>query len=123
MFFQLLRRLSIKYFRTSMVNSAGAISLLGLVTTTAVAQPATGVEYETRIRVPEAIVPYGVNELVFRWIISDEADLGSGIISADDLDFLAKPKEAKAKMGFVPQDFAFYPTLNAKDNLYFFGRI
>ena len=36
---------------------------------------------------------------------------------------IARPKEVKAKMGFVPQDFAFYPTLSSKDNLYFFGRI
>jgi ABC-2 type transport system ATP-binding protein len=31
--------------------------------------------------------------------------------------------EAKAKLGLVPQSFALYPTLCARDNLVFFGRI
>jgi ABC-2 type transport system ATP-binding protein len=31
--------------------------------------------------------------------------------------------EAKARLGLVPQNFALYPTLPARDNLIFFGRI
>jgi ABC-2 type transport system ATP-binding protein len=31
--------------------------------------------------------------------------------------------EAKSKIGLVPQNLALYPTLNARDNLLFFGRI
>ena len=31
--------------------------------------------------------------------------------------------ELKRKLGLVPQEFAFYPTLSAKDNLAFFGEI
>lgn len=46
-----------------------------------------------------------------------------GQIIIDDQDFFANPRETKAKMGFVPQDFAFYPSLDAQDNLIFFGRV
>lgn len=47
----------------------------------------------------------------------------AGQITIDGLNLTAKPREVKAKLGFVPQDFAFYPTLSAKDNLLFFGEI
>ena len=40
---------------------------------------------------------------------------------AEDLSF--KPMRSKAKMGFVPQTIALYPTLCAMDNLAFFARI
>jgi ABC-2 type transport system ATP-binding protein len=46
-----------------------------------------------------------------------------GHIKIDSRNLLYEPMQAKAKMGFVPQDFAFYPTLSARDNLIFFGRI
>jgi len=46
-----------------------------------------------------------------------------GQVVIDGLDFGQSPLKAKAKIGFVPQDFAFYPTLSAVDNLMFFGRI
>jgi len=46
-----------------------------------------------------------------------------GTIKIDALDVQINPLEVKEKIGFVPQDFAFYPTLSAKDNLLFFGRI
>jgi ABC-2 type transport system ATP-binding protein len=32
-------------------------------------------------------------------------------------------RETRARLGFVPQDFAFYPTMSARDNLSFFGRV
>ena len=46
-----------------------------------------------------------------------------GKITMDALDVSANSLAIRAKIGFVPQDFAFYPTLSAKDNLLFFGRI
>ena len=46
-----------------------------------------------------------------------------GTIRIDSLDVAANSRDVKSKIGFVPQDFAFYPTLSARDNLLFFGRI
>jgi ABC-2 type transport system ATP-binding protein len=41
----------------------------------------------------------------------------------DGLDLFATPMQAKARLGFVPQSFALYPTLSARENLLFIGRI
>ena len=46
---------------------------------------------------------------------------GRILIDGEDLSF--KPMRSKAKMGFVPQSIALYPTLCAVDNLAFFARI
>jgi ABC-2 type transport system ATP-binding protein len=46
-----------------------------------------------------------------------------GKITVDGLDLKAHTNEAKAKMGLVPQELALYPTLSARQNLTFFGRI
>jgi len=47
----------------------------------------------------------------------------SGNITVDGLDLKTRPKEAKAKMGLVPQELALYKSLSARENLAFFGRI
>jgi ABC-2 type transport system ATP-binding protein len=46
-----------------------------------------------------------------------------GRILIDGNDFFQNPLRSKAKMGFVPQAFALYPTLCALDNLTFFARL
>jgi len=46
-----------------------------------------------------------------------------GTITIGARDAKTNPLEVKAKIGFVPQNFAFYPSLSARDNLLFFGRI
>jgi ABC-2 type transport system ATP-binding protein len=47
----------------------------------------------------------------------------SGSITVDGLDVKRHTNEVKAKMGLVPQELALYPTLSARQNLLFFGRI
>jgi ABC-2 type transport system ATP-binding protein len=47
----------------------------------------------------------------------------SGEILIDGQDFKSHSNALKTKLGLVPQDFAFYPTLSGRDNLLFFGRI
>jgi ABC-2 type transport system ATP-binding protein len=47
----------------------------------------------------------------------------SGSITIDGLDLERETNAAKAKIGLVPQDLALYPTLSARQNLNFFGRI
>ncbi len=46
---------------------------------------------------------------------------GSATIAGFDLS--RQPDEIKRRIGLVPQDLALYPTLSAKDNLLFYGRI
>lgn len=46
-----------------------------------------------------------------------------GRVSIDGFDLFSRPMEAKAKLGLVPQNFALYPTLCARDNLAFFGSL
>jgi ABC-2 type transport system ATP-binding protein len=46
-----------------------------------------------------------------------------GTITIDGLDLAKDTNAAKAKMGLVPQELALYPTLSARQNLNFFGRI
>ncbi len=47
----------------------------------------------------------------------------SGKVLVDGLDLAKDTNAAKAKMGLVPQDLALYPTLTARQNLTFWGRI
>jgi ABC-2 type transport system ATP-binding protein len=46
-----------------------------------------------------------------------------GQIIVDGLDLKTHTNEVKSKMGLVPQELALYPTLSARQNLTFFGRI
>jgi ABC-2 type transport system ATP-binding protein len=47
----------------------------------------------------------------------------SGSVTVDGLDLKTHSNEVKAKLGLVPQELALYPTLSARQNLNFFGRI
>jgi len=47
----------------------------------------------------------------------------AGSITVDGLNLKTDTNSVKAKMGLVPQELALYPTLSARDNLNFFGRI
>lgn len=47
----------------------------------------------------------------------------AGNVTIDGQSLKKNPNACKSKIGIVPQNFAFYPSLNAKDNLTFFGRI
>jgi len=46
-----------------------------------------------------------------------------GTARVDGYDILEEPYEVKKRIGLVPQDLALYPTLSARANLDFFGRI
>ncbi len=50
-----------------------------------------------------------------------ESDAGEVIV--DGTALTPKSVDAKAKIGFVPQELAIYPDLTARENLQFFGRL
>ena len=47
----------------------------------------------------------------------------SGSATVAGFDLARQPDQIKRRIGLVPQDLALYPTLSARDNLLFFGRI
>lgn len=67
--------------------------------------------------------PNGAGKTTTIGMLTGLVDPSGGQVVIDGLDFRQSPLKARAKIGFVPQDFAFYPTLSARDNLMFFGRI
>ena len=67
--------------------------------------------------------PNGAGKTTTIGMLTGLVDPSGGQVMIDGLDLRQNPLKAKAKIGFVPQDFAFYPTLSARDNLIFFGRI
>lgn len=67
--------------------------------------------------------PNGAGKTTTIGLLSGLIEPSRGRISIDGFDLFSKPMEAKARLGLVPQSFALYPTLCARDNLVFFGRI
>ena len=67
--------------------------------------------------------PNGAGKTTTIGILSGLIEPSGGRIAIDGFDLFSRPMEAKAKLGLVPQSFALYPTLCARDNLVFFGRI
>jgi ABC-2 type transport system ATP-binding protein len=67
--------------------------------------------------------PNGAGKTTTIGLLSGLIEPTRGHISIDGFDLFSSPMEAKAKLGLVPQSFALYPTLSARDNLVFFGRI
>jgi ABC-2 type transport system ATP-binding protein len=46
-----------------------------------------------------------------------------GRIIVDGFDLQERPREVKRKIGIVPQALSFYPSLSARENLSFFGKL
>jgi ABC-2 type transport system ATP-binding protein len=67
--------------------------------------------------------PNGAGKTTTIGILSGLIEPTRGRVSIDGVDLFSRPMEAKARLGLVPQSFALYPTLSARDNLVFFGRI
>lgn len=67
--------------------------------------------------------PNGAGKTTTIGLLSGLIEPTKGRVWIDGVDLFLKPMEAKAKVGLVPQSFALYPTLSARDNLLFFGRI
>jgi ABC-2 type transport system ATP-binding protein len=67
--------------------------------------------------------PNGAGKTTTIGMLTGLVEPASGRILIDGNDLSHNPLLSKARMGFVPQAFALYPTLCALDNLAFFGRI
>jgi ABC-2 type transport system ATP-binding protein len=67
--------------------------------------------------------PNGAGKTTTISMLSGILEPTSGTIALMGLDLAKNLTRAKARIGLVPQDLALYPTLSARDNLVFFGRI
>jgi ABC-2 type transport system ATP-binding protein len=67
--------------------------------------------------------PNGAGKTTTIGMLTGLVEPTGGRILIDGNDFFQNPMLSKARMGFVPQAFALYPTLCAMDNLSFFGRL
>jgi len=67
--------------------------------------------------------PNGAGKTTIISMVTGLLEPDSGNITFDGHDFLASNRTLQAKIGLVPQELALYPTLSARDNLLFFGRI
>ncbi len=67
--------------------------------------------------------PNGAGKTTTMAMLTGLTPPSGGRILVDGLSVSFHPIDVKSRMGFVPQEFAFYPTLTAVDNLTFFGRL
>lgn len=78
--------------------------------------------------VPEGIIfgllgPNGAGKSTTISMISGLFPPDAGDITIGGYSMLRKPMQAKSLMGVVPQEIALYPTLTARENLFFWGRL
>ena len=67
--------------------------------------------------------PNGAGKTTTFGILTGLIEPTEGRITVDGFDLLQRPRTLKARMGLVPQSFAFYPTLTARENATLFGKI
>jgi ABC-2 type transport system ATP-binding protein len=67
--------------------------------------------------------PNGAGKTTTIWIVCGllEADAGEVIVAGEQMT--TRSVRAKAAIGYVPQELAIYPDLNARENLRFFARL
>lgn len=67
--------------------------------------------------------PNGAGKTTTLSILSTLLSPDEGNVTISGYDLLREAKQIKCLIGSVPQELALYPTLSARDNLAFFGRI
>jgi len=67
--------------------------------------------------------PNGAGKTTSIHMLTGLSEPTSGEVRIQGVSMASRPLEAKSRLGFVPQEFAFYPSLSALDNLRFFGSL
>lgn len=65
--------------------------------------------------------PNGAGKTTLISILCGLVKPSSGSFTIDGLNYAANANEIKNRMGVVPQEYALYPTLTARENLMYFG--
>jgi len=67
--------------------------------------------------------PNGAGKTTTIGMLTRLIEPSEGTIHIDGFDLKHHRREVQYRIGFVPQDFAFYPALSGRDNLIFFARL
>ncbi len=67
--------------------------------------------------------PNGAGKTTLISMLSGLLEPDEGRVLIGGLELSRHPRAVKGRIGLVPQELALYPTLSARDNLLFFGRI
>lgn len=61
--------------------------------------------------------PNGAGKSTFMKIVAGTLEATAGSVTLDGTDILADPMAVRAQLGYLPQDFGFYPNLNGEQML------
>jgi len=67
--------------------------------------------------------PNGAGKTTIIGMLTGFIEPTGGRVEIGETNLASRAREAKKRIGLVPQSFAFYPSLTARENLSFFGRL
>jgi ABC-type multidrug transport system ATPase subunit len=86
-------------------------------------QALKGISLELRPGVFGLLGPNGAGKTTLMKIVATLLEPDSGMIEMNGVDLLIHKNEARRILGYLPQDFGFYPTLTAWQMLNYFARL
>ncbi len=83
-----------------------------------------GLSFQVEAGEPYGLLgPNGAGKSTTLSMVCGLATPDAGQVLIDGVSMTERPSEAKARVGFVPQEIALYHDLSARENLAFFGRL
>jgi len=67
--------------------------------------------------------PNGAGKTTLMKILATLLEPDSGTVRMRDIDLISNKHRARMMLGYLPQDFGFYPTLTAEQTLHYFARL
>src|SRR6185503_10726825 len=67
--------------------------------------------------------PNGAGKTTLMKILATLLEPDSGAVRMHDTDLISEKHRARMMLGYLPQDFGFYPSLTAEQTLHYFARL